>query len=156
MEPLNQFIVTEDESVVIDELDGNGLTPLLWAASYGQLPTGRLLITKGADPHISGKHGETALLLAAANGHVHVLKELIGHGVNVNQTDEVCLKLIEFVGNFQCLSQKDANSALMFAAFGNHALCANELLKAGADITLENSNLDTVFSIAVKKRSKQG
>jgi len=44
----------------------------------------------------------------------------------------------------------------MFAAFSNHALCANELLKAGADITLQNSNLDTVFGIAVKRGSKQG
>ena len=54
------------------------------------------------------------------------------------------------------LFAKDGNSALMFAAFGNHALCANELLKAGADVTLENSNLDTVFSISIKKQSKQG
>ena len=54
------------------------------------------------------------------------------------------------------LFAKDGNSALMFAAFSNHALCANELLKAGADVTLENSNLDTVFSISIKKQSKQG
>jgi len=126
-----------DDSVVIDELDDNGMTSLLWAASYGQLPTLKLLLSKGADPSIRAKHGETALLLAAANGHVHVLKELVGVEVDINQTDE------------------DGNSGLMYCAFGNHALCANELLKAGADVTLENSNLDTAFSISVKKKSKQ-
>lgn len=44
----------------------------------------------------------------------------------------------------------------MFAAFNNHAVCCNELLKAGTDITLINSNLDTAFSIAIKKGCKQG
>ncbi len=74
-------------------MDENGFSPLLWASSYGQLPTVKLLISKGADPSIRGKHGETALLLASANGHVHVLKELIGVGVNINDTDEVFITI---------------------------------------------------------------
>ncbi|XP_054159516.1 ankyrin repeat family A protein 2-like [Oppia nitens] len=134
---MGELFVQSLDGVVIDELDDQGFSPLLWAASYGQLTTVKLLISKGADINICGKHGETALLLSVANGHIHVLKELINNGVNINDTDE------------------DGNSGLMFAAFGNHALCANELLKAGADITVENSFLDTAFTIAIKKKSKQ-
>ena len=87
-------------------MDDNGLTPLLWAASYGQLPTVKLLISKGADPHTSGKQGETGLLLAAASGHVHVIKELIGHGVNVNQTDEVCSQAFELFSSFEFVAKR--------------------------------------------------
>lgn len=75
--------------MTIDEVDDNGLTPLLWAASYGQLSTVKLLLSKGANPRIKGNSGQTALLLATASGHVHVVKELIAVGVDVNQTDEV-------------------------------------------------------------------
>ncbi|CAG2123517.1 unnamed protein product, partial [Medioppia subpectinata] len=78
-----------DDSVVIDELDDKGFTPLLWASAYGQLPTVKLLVSKGANTSIRGNEGETALLLAAANGHVHVLKELIAIGVDINESDEV-------------------------------------------------------------------
>ena len=75
--------------MTIDEVDDNGMTPLLWAASYGQLSTVKLLLSKGANPRIRANNGETALLLATASGHVHVVKELIASGVDVNETDEV-------------------------------------------------------------------
>ena len=33
----------------VDETDENGMTPLMWAASYGQVPTVRLLLQKRAN-----------------------------------------------------------------------------------------------------------
>lgn len=44
----------------------------------------------------------------------------------------------------------------MFAAYGDHKSCAKELLENGADLTLENCNLDTVYSISVKRKCKEG
>lgn len=70
--------------------DDNGLTPILWAAFNGQLVSLNLLHTHGADPHYKGPSGENALSMASANGHTHVVKALLGLGVNVNATDEVC------------------------------------------------------------------
>ncbi|RWS31822.1 ankyrin repeat family A protein 2-like protein, partial [Leptotrombidium deliense] len=131
---------TPDKLCKIDETDDNGYTALHWAAAYGQLTTVRLLLEKGANARIKGNHGETCLHFAASNGHLHVLKELLASEENnnflLNETDE------------------DGNTALMFASYANHALCVNELLKSGVDITLQNVNLDTAYSIAVNKKNK--
>ena len=51
---------------------------------------------------------------------------------------------------------KDGNTALMYACYHNHALCVHELLKAGASLALQNSNMDTAFSIAINRKSGQG
>lgn len=44
----------------------------------------------------------------------------------------------------------------MFAAYGDHQSCVKELLVNGADLSLENSNLDTAYDISVKRRCKEG
>jgi ankyrin repeat protein len=44
----------------------------------------------------------------------------------------------------------------MYAAYGNHPHCTNELLLRGADITLINLNGDSAFGIAIKRGSKLG
>ena len=72
-----------------DQEDENGLTPLIWAAAYGQLITIKMLLEKNANPKHKGKHGETALAFAASNGHVHVVKFLLTTCVNVDEIDEV-------------------------------------------------------------------
>lgn len=130
-----QFV--EDKLKNVNEVDSNGYSPLVWAAAYGQLSTVKMLLSLGADPNVAGLNGETALLFAASNGHVHVVKELLSQNVDVNYVDH------------------DGNSALMYAANNNYALCVNELLKFGADITLQNCNLDTVYGISIAKGSKQ-
>lgn len=48
------------------------------------------------------------------------------------------------------------NSALMYAAFGNHPHCCNELLLRGADVTITNLNDDTAFSLACDNNSSLG
>ena len=63
---------------------------MVWAANYGQLSTCRLLLKYGASLLHKGDHGETAMLFAAANGHLNVLKLLIKNGADVNEYDEVC------------------------------------------------------------------
>lgn len=48
------------------------------------------------------------------------------------------------------------NTALMYAANGNHPHSCNELLLNGADVTVENLNDQTAFSLAVKNESSLG
>lgn len=84
---INNFYFLDD--IDVDEVDENGLTSLLWASSYGQLVTVKLLLSKGANPSFRGKNGETALHLASSNGHIHIVKELLSANVNVNDVDEV-------------------------------------------------------------------
>lgn len=144
------------EQSLVDEVDDKGFTPLLWAAAYGQLASLNLLIENGANIHYKGPMGENALHLASASGHTHIVKVLLSLEVDVNETDEVCKpKVKSQVSKCQIFSQ-DGNSALMYAAYGDFKSCAKELLENGADVTLTNSNLDTVYSITVKRKCKEG
>ncbi|KAJ4434955.1 hypothetical protein ANN_23527 [Periplaneta americana] len=122
----------------VDVKDSNGLSALMWASAYGQLPTVQLLLQHKANVDLQGPEGETPLLLAAAGGHHEVVRLLLSEGAAVNHSDEV------------------GNTALMYAAHGDHPHCTNELLLRGADITMVNLNDDTAFGIAVKRGSKLG
>lgn len=44
----------------------------------------------------------------------------------------------------------------MYAVYGDHKTCVQELLNNNADITAENSNLDTAYSISVKRNFHTG
>lgn len=44
----------------------------------------------------------------------------------------------------------------MYAIYGDHKNCVQELLNHNADITIENSNLDTAYSIAVEQNLHTG
>lgn len=121
----------------VDEVDGDGFTPLMWASWYGQLPTVKMLLEIGANCNIVGQQGENALILASCNGHFEILKLLIKHKMDVNNADQ------------------QGNTALTYAAFNNHADCAAELLKFGADITHENLLSESAYSVAITKGSKQ-
>jgi len=73
----------------VDVKDSNGLTALMWASSYGQVPTVQLLLKRGAQVDFEGWEGETPLLLAAAGGHHEVVRLLLTEGAAVNHADEV-------------------------------------------------------------------
>lgn len=77
------------DTKMIDAIDENGYTPLIWAASYGQTSTVRCLLWQGANPNHKGHGRKTALMFASANGYVHVIKELLSHRANVDDTDDV-------------------------------------------------------------------
>ncbi|XP_068202611.1 ankyrin repeat family A protein 2-like isoform X2 [Palaemon carinicauda] len=121
----------------VDEVDSNGFSPVMWAASYGQLPTVKLLVQHNANICLEGEDGETALVLAATNGHHEIVKLLIECGSDPNHIDHM------------------GNSALMYSAHSDHSHCANELLEHGADITLTNVSGLSAFAICVARSSKQ-
>ncbi|KAJ1530957.1 hypothetical protein ONE63_005793 [Megalurothrips usitatus] len=118
-----------------DSPDESGLTPLMWAASYGQLSTVQLFLKHGARIDACGPESETALLLAAAAGHHDVVRLLLNEGAAINHTDVV------------------GNTALMYAAHGDHPHCVNELLLRGADFTATNENGDTAYTMVVRNNS---
>lgn len=119
----------------VDALDGNGLTALMWASAYGQVPTVQLLLKHNALVDRVGHEGETALHYAAAGGHSDVVRILLTEGAQVNHTDDV------------------GNTALMYAAHGDHPHCTNELLLRGADITMTNLCGDSAYGLTVQRGS---
>lgn len=73
----------------VDVADEHGYTPLIWAASFGQLATVKLLADRGANVNFATPTRETAMHFASNSGHLHVIKELINRGGEVNAVDEV-------------------------------------------------------------------
>lgn len=56
----------------VDEPDGPGVTPLMFAAEYGYLEIVKLLLEHGANPSLSDKQGKTAYDRAKENQHTAV------------------------------------------------------------------------------------
>ena len=69
----------------------------MWAASHNQVATLKFLQEQGADFSMVGHQAETALLLAAANGHAQVLQVLLSAGVDINHICQVDLPLFFFL-----------------------------------------------------------
>jgi hypothetical protein len=67
--------------------DGNGLTPLMWAARKGHLVLAEMLLDSGADPNACDSYGRTALHYAVAGHHPAVVKILAERKANLDAKD---------------------------------------------------------------------
>ena len=122
----------------MDRPDNNGLTMLMWAAAYGQVPTVQLLLNHGVNVNVTGKENgdniwregcvvitlfaETALHLAASCGCHELVTLLVRSGSLVDAEDE------------------NLSTPLMLASLGGHPHCVHELVLAGADVSRRNIN----------------
>lgn len=121
---------------LVDICDSNNMTPLIWAASYGQNSTVDYLIKSGADVNHKTISGKTALMFASSRGFFHVVKTLLAAGAYVDDLDN------------------NGNSALMYAAHQDQALVVQELLRKGANLCITNHSKQTAYSLAVTHESK--
>ena len=96
---------------------------LTWedAARAGDVLALERLLEAGADINKQDGHGQTALMLAALEGHERAVAFLAGRGAELNHTAKYCL------------------SALMLAVIRGHRWVAQSLVNAGADLTITAS-----------------
>ena len=107
------------------------------------------------------------MIIAAGQGYVECLKELIDVGCEVNQQDEdgnTALMNVVRLGNFDCVEEmlradvdvnvtdEDGNTPLMMMAvnFSNVTL-VNLLLNKGAEVNLKNNDGETALYLAVAR-----
>jgi hypothetical protein len=73
-----------DKQADVDSKDGDGRTPLWWAAENGHEAVVKLLLDKQADVDSKDGDGRTPLSWAAENGHEAVVKLLLRTGLNIS------------------------------------------------------------------------
>ena len=71
-----------DKPEAINRRAAGGVTPLMYAASYGDATAVKLLLARGADPNAANDAGATALMWAA--GDEHITRVLLDHGADPN------------------------------------------------------------------------
>ena len=107
----------------VNEVQGDGMTALHWAASRGNLAATRMLVSAGArlDP-VTRNGNYTPLHLAAQNGRAEAVKALLAAGANVNAT-----------------TSSGGASALHFAASSGDAATIDALVDKGASVNVRES-----------------
>src|SRR5262245_25867536 len=91
------------------------------AVRQGSVEELRRLLTDGADIDARDDHGQTALMLAAADGDAPVVEWLVGLGADLNRTAKYGL------------------SALMLAVVNGHVDVVRLLVRAGANHELRGT-----------------
>nr|CAB3221831.1 ankyrin repeat and SAM domain-containing protein 4B [Phallusia mammillata] len=102
----------------LNQVDGDGMTPTLWSAYTGNLSALKLCCSRGGDPNKSDHTGNSALHLAAQNGHLHLVSFLVIFGANVWHVDNSYHTALDIAGirkQTDCVKYLDnaANKKLM-------------------------------------------
>ncbi len=125
--------------------------PLMQASTKGDAEAARAWLDKGADPDVRGgyRHGETALMAAAAGGHLPVVKLLVERGAKVNAAGDrgetALMRAVHhgYLPIVQYLIEKGADvnhkgiqgtTALHYAAWSSRDEIVQCLLDHGADV----------------------
>jgi ankyrin repeat protein len=92
------------------------------------------------------QNGYTALLWAAENGHIEVVRILIAAGATLQVLDKVRVPDHAFIAlqlsnynSYRCGAGQDGRTALMLASLKGHEEVVELLLAAGADLHLQNN-----------------
>jgi ankyrin repeat protein len=153
--------------------DNYGETPLITAATHGQLTVVQTLLAKGAEVDAVDSQMETALMKAVFGMHTQVVQTLLASGANVNAKnymgitalmmatheaymDMEILELLLSSGADVNAKDNNGRTALMFQV--SHSDDVNvlaALLARGADINAVNNSGETVMMLAEESYSRK-
>ena len=114
-----------------------GLTPLHYAALYGNKNVVELLIFNGADIQSKIIDGTTPLHLAVGHGYADIARLLIANGADINSLNDT------------------GDTPLHHAAFGGDKESTELLLAKGAEINARNKEGRTPLYLAVTRGNKE-
>ena len=118
---LGEFTRLVDAGVPLSVTNGNGETPLYFAAEKGQVEMAKLLIAKGADARALTPTGESVLHAASMIESSTLMSSLIEAGADKN------------------LANRDGETPLHWAAMTGTFLAVKALADAGADLDLQDA-----------------
>ena len=110
--------------------DQDGITPLMWASSYGYSDIVKMLIVNGADVNAIDNNGETPLYYAVYNNYEDGVKVLLANGASADSNFKcnTCI-LEEFL--WRSVSERLSRSVVKFLD-NRVELFLGEVLKTGA------------------------
>jgi ankyrin repeat protein len=121
-------------------------TPLMAASRAGRTEAVHLLLARGADVDgTGGAQKQTALMWAAAEGHLDVVRTLLEVGAAPNLTGHVT----SFTKREHADHPTGGFTALMFAVRNGHEAVARALVARGADLQATNGDGATAMIIAI-------
>jgi ankyrin repeat protein len=147
------------QGVDVNAAQGDGTTPLHWAARRGDVELAQMLIYAGANVRATTRLGGwTPLLMAAQLGHAKMIETLLNAGADLKTTtvhgatplmlasaagnpDAVRL-LLSKGGDVNAAESARGETALMFAAAYNRIDAMRLLIDAGADVKRQSKVFD--------------
>ncbi|KAI9702573.1 MAG: palmitoyltransferase akr1 [Candelina mexicana] len=150
--------------------DGEGITPLHWAAINNQYAVCKYLLDSGAE--VNTKGGEsvaTPAMWAAQRCHYYIVSLLLQHGADPLLTDVQgynVLHLATFDGNVFLLilllhqnipvdiPDREGHTCLMWAAYKGYPACVDLFLRWGANVNAIDENGFTALHWSLVKGSQ--
>jgi ankyrin repeat protein len=143
----------------VNAAQGDGMTPLHWAVSHGDLELTKMLLVAGANVRATTRiNGYTPLFLAARDGNGDVVAALLAAGADAkaaSTTGSTPLMLAAGAGNIDAVqrlldagAEIDARerargqTALMFAAASNRVEVIKLLARRGASVSATSKVVD--------------
>ncbi len=163
-----------DQGADANTAAGDGMTALHWAAERGHGDVLTRLLAGGANPGAKTRIGDhTPLHLASRGGHTALVRALLESGANVNATTtssgvtplhlaaaavaggDAVVALIEHGALIDATEFSSGQTPLMFAAAANRVGAIRELLRGGADASIQTQVVDVLPSMARDARAIQ-
>lgn len=147
----------------VNNLDKDGLTPVMIAASVGQLDPLRNYIDAGADINLLTAEKNTALMLSIKGGFYYTSVELIKAGSKLDHANKYGITplLLAIVGGHSAIAvalldgganpdiaHPDGSTALIMAAQSGSISLVKRLLQKGAAMNLQAKSGDTALMFA--------
>jgi ankyrin repeat protein len=135
-----------------DPVLGEGTTPFIRAARFGDVKTMRLLLQHGANPHLTQKNLNTALMIAAGLGTDRATEEFSmdkGTPEGAIEAIELCLEqgldIDAFNTNGDTALHRASSEAIL-----------RYLVAAGADTSVRNKLGKTPLDVATDRKDRNG
>jgi ankyrin repeat protein len=153
----------------VNATDGFGTSALMYAAIYGDVPTMRLLLSRGADPNRVDQAGATALMWSVSDATK--VRLLLSRGANVNAISPLTgrtplliaagrpgaakvVKMLLDKGADPKIRDKQGITSLIRAAFNGDPETLKVLIANGVDVNA-CAAYETALSIAVNRNDPE-